>query len=34
MLLEAERNRIPAAEAEQQLAGDSESSSPFIAIPF
>jgi aryl-alcohol dehydrogenase-like predicted oxidoreductase len=34
MLLEAERNRIPADEAEQVLAGDEEYSSPFIAMPF
>ena len=33
MLLEAEQNRVP-AEAEQQLAGDGEYSSPFIAMPF
>jgi aryl-alcohol dehydrogenase-like predicted oxidoreductase len=34
MLLEAERNRIPPDEAEQQLASDDEYSSPFIAMPF
>jgi aryl-alcohol dehydrogenase-like predicted oxidoreductase len=33
MLLQAERNRISAAEAEQQLARDDEYSSPFIAMP-
>jgi aryl-alcohol dehydrogenase-like predicted oxidoreductase len=34
MLIEAERNRISPDEAEQQLANDSEYSSPFIAMPF
>jgi aryl-alcohol dehydrogenase-like predicted oxidoreductase len=34
MLLEAERHRIPAEEAERQLAGDPEASSPFISMPF
>jgi hypothetical protein len=34
MLLEAERRRIPADEAEQQLAGDADYSSPFLAMPF
>lgn len=34
LLLEAERSRIPAEEAEQQLAGDAEYSSPFLAMPF
>jgi hypothetical protein len=34
MLLEAERNRVPATEAEQQLLGDDGYSSPFVAMPF
>jgi aryl-alcohol dehydrogenase-like predicted oxidoreductase len=34
MLLEAERNRIPPSEAEQQLATDDDYSSPFLAMPF
>ena len=34
MLLEAERNRVSPAEAEQQLATDGDYSSPFIAMPF
>jgi aryl-alcohol dehydrogenase-like predicted oxidoreductase len=34
MLLEAERNRFDADEAERQLAGDDDYSSPFIAMPF
>ena len=34
MLLEAERNRISAAEAERQLEGDATYSSPFLAMPF
>jgi aryl-alcohol dehydrogenase-like predicted oxidoreductase len=34
MLLEAERSRIPAEEAEQQLARDADYSSPFLAMPF
>jgi aryl-alcohol dehydrogenase-like predicted oxidoreductase len=34
MLLAAERNRIPADEAERQLMGDDEYSSPFLAMPF
>ena len=33
MLLEAEQNRIPVADAEEQLAGDGDYSSPFIAMP-
>jgi aryl-alcohol dehydrogenase-like predicted oxidoreductase len=33
MLLTAERNRIPAAEAEQRLAQDAAYSSPFLAMP-
>jgi len=32
-LLEAERNRVSPAEAERQLAGDMDYSSPFIAMP-
>jgi hypothetical protein len=34
MLLEAERHRIPAREAEQELMSDEEYSSPFLAMPF
>jgi len=34
MLLEAERSRVSVTEAEQQLAGDRDYSSPFIAMPF
>ena len=34
LLLAAERDRIPAAEAERQLACDPEYSSPFVAAPF
>jgi len=34
MLLEAERNRIPVAEAEAQLTGDAAYSSPFVAMPW
>jgi aryl-alcohol dehydrogenase-like predicted oxidoreductase len=34
MLLAAERSRIPADEAERQLLGDDEYSSPFLAMPF
>jgi aryl-alcohol dehydrogenase-like predicted oxidoreductase len=34
MLLEAERNRIPVAEAEQVLEADREYASPFISMPF
>jgi aryl-alcohol dehydrogenase-like predicted oxidoreductase len=34
MLLHAEQNRIPVAEAEEHLARDGEYSSPFIAMPF
>ncbi len=33
MLLAAERDRVPAADAERQLAGDADYSSPFIAMP-
>jgi aryl-alcohol dehydrogenase-like predicted oxidoreductase len=33
-LIHAEQNRISLAEAEGQLAGDSEYSSPFLAMPF
>jgi hypothetical protein len=33
MLLLAERNRISPAEAERQLSGDHDYSSPFIATP-
>jgi len=34
MLLHAEQNRIAPNEAEEQLAGDGEYSSPFLAMPF
>jgi aryl-alcohol dehydrogenase-like predicted oxidoreductase len=34
MLLAAERSRIAPAEAERQLAGDGDYSSPFLAMPF
>ena len=34
MLLEAERTRLPAEEAEQRLAADPDYASPFIAMPF
>jgi aryl-alcohol dehydrogenase-like predicted oxidoreductase len=34
MLLEAERNRVPMAQAEQQLTQDPDYASPFIAMPF
>ena len=34
MLIRAEQNRIPPADAEAQLAGDGEYSSPFISMPF
>jgi aryl-alcohol dehydrogenase-like predicted oxidoreductase len=34
MLLEAERNRVPPGEAENQLESDAEYSSPFVAMPF
>jgi hypothetical protein len=34
MLLEAERHRIPADEAERRLADDPDYSSPFISMPF
>jgi aryl-alcohol dehydrogenase-like predicted oxidoreductase len=34
MLLEAERSRVPRAEAERQLADDADYSSPFITMPF
>jgi aryl-alcohol dehydrogenase-like predicted oxidoreductase len=34
MLLEAERNRVSAAEAERQLATDPAYSSPFVDMPF
>ena len=34
MLLDAERNRISAVEAEQRLLADDEYSSPFLAMPF
>jgi aryl-alcohol dehydrogenase-like predicted oxidoreductase len=34
MLLEAERHRIPADEAERRLADDTDYSSPFISMPF
>jgi aryl-alcohol dehydrogenase-like predicted oxidoreductase len=34
MMLEAERTRIPVAQAERQLAGDEDYSSPFISMPF
>jgi aryl-alcohol dehydrogenase-like predicted oxidoreductase len=34
MLLRAEQERIDPAEAERQLSGDEEYSSPFIAMPF
>jgi aryl-alcohol dehydrogenase-like predicted oxidoreductase len=34
MLLEAEQNRIPATEAEEQLLADDQYSSPFLAMPF
>jgi aryl-alcohol dehydrogenase-like predicted oxidoreductase len=34
MLLEAERNRVPASVAERLLAGDEQYSSPFVAMPF
>jgi aryl-alcohol dehydrogenase-like predicted oxidoreductase len=33
MMLHAEQNRIPVADAEEQLAGDEDYSSPFIAMP-
>jgi len=33
MLLAAERDRVPAADAERQLSGDADYSSPFIAMP-
>ena len=33
-LLEAERTRVPVAEAERQLAEDPDYSSPFVAMPF
>jgi hypothetical protein len=33
MLIHAEKNRTSIAEAEEQLAGDGEYSSPFIAMP-
>jgi aryl-alcohol dehydrogenase-like predicted oxidoreductase len=33
MLLDAERNRVSPAEAERQLAGDPDYSSPFLAMP-
>jgi hypothetical protein len=34
MLIHAEQDRIPLAEAEGRLAGDGEYSSPFLAMPF
>jgi aryl-alcohol dehydrogenase-like predicted oxidoreductase len=34
MLIRAEQNRVPLAEAEGQLVDDGEYSSPFIAMPF
>jgi hypothetical protein len=34
LLLEAVRNRVPADEAERQLASDEDYSSPFVAMPF
>ncbi len=34
MTLEAERNRIPVAEVEAQLAGDGDYASPFISMPW
>jgi hypothetical protein len=34
MMINAERTRTSVAEAEEQLAGDDEYSSPFIAMPF
>lgn len=34
MLLEAERNRIPADEADRQLAADGDYASPFLTMPF
>ena len=34
MMLEAEANRIPVADAESQLAADEDYSSPFISMPF
>jgi aryl-alcohol dehydrogenase-like predicted oxidoreductase len=34
MLLEAERHRIPADEAERRLAADGDYASPFLAMPF
>ena len=34
MLLEAERHRIPVADAEAQLAGDPAYSSPFVSMPW
>jgi aryl-alcohol dehydrogenase-like predicted oxidoreductase len=34
LLLEAERSRVSAAEAERQLDGDRHYSSPFVAMPF
>ncbi len=34
MTLEAERNRIPVAEVEAQLAGDADYASPFISMPW
>jgi aryl-alcohol dehydrogenase-like predicted oxidoreductase len=34
MLLEAERHRIPADEAERRLADDPDYSSPFVSMPF
>ena len=34
MMLHAEQDRIAPAEAEEQLAGDGDYSSPFLAMPF
>jgi aryl-alcohol dehydrogenase-like predicted oxidoreductase len=34
MLLDAERNRVSEAEAERQLASDSDYASPFVEMPF
>ena len=34
MLLKAEQERIPPAEAEQRLSGDELYASPFLSMPF
>lgn len=34
MQLEAERNRVPPAEAERRMSSDDDYSSPFVAMPF